>query len=186
MNTSNKLSLLFFVALFIAQSSLYMGCIKKDDTPNNEQELITTLVLVMTNTTNAADIRTFAFKDTDGDGGNEPTIDNINLPANTTYSVAVSILDESKTPADDITTEIAEEKNDHQLFFVPSTGLNLTNTYQDADDNNLPIGLSTRFATGAISTGILSVTLKHQPDIKDNNINTGETDVQVNFSVSIQ
>lgn len=186
MNTSNKLYLLLFAVLLIVQSSLYMGCTKKDNNQDSEQELITTLALVMTNTTNAADIRTFAFRDADGNGGNEPTIDNINLPANAVYDVAVSILDESKIPADDITTKIAQRKNDHQLFFVPSVGLNLTNTYQDTDDNNLPIGLSTRFTTGSVSTGILSVTLKHQPSIKNNNIATGETDIQVNFSVDIQ
>jgi hypothetical protein len=96
------------------------------------------------------------------------------LAANEVYNVAIEVLDESKTPADNITAEIAEEKNDHQFFFVPSVGLNLTNTYQDADDNNLPVGLATKFATGATSTGILTVTLKHQPDTKDNNIATAK------------
>ncbi|MBK9461274.1 MAG: hypothetical protein IPN94_18040 [Sphingobacteriales bacterium] len=46
--------------------------------------------------------------------------------------------------------------------------------------------MATKFATGAVSTGILTVTLKHQPGTKDNNIATGETDVQVNFSTVIQ
>lgn len=185
MIVSKKLSVLFFVA-FVAQSSLYTSCTKKDDTPDEEQELITTLKIVATNSTNPSDVRTFMFKDTDGAGGNEPSIDNIALAANEVYNVAIEVLDESKTPADNITAEIAEEKNDHQFFFVPSVGLNLTNTYQDADDNNLPVGLATKFATGATSTGILTVTLKHQPGTKDNNIATGETDVQVNFSTVIQ
>ena len=185
MIVSKKLSVLFFVA-FVAQSSLYTSCTKKDDTPDEEQELITTLKIVATNSTNAADVRTFVFKDTDGAGGNEPSIDNIALAANEVYNVAIEVLDESKTPAENITAEIAEEKNDHQLFFVPSVGLNLTNTYQDADDNNLPVGLATKFTTGAVSTGILTVTLKHQPGTKNNNIATGETDVQVNFSTVIQ
>ena len=185
MTVSKKLSALFFVA-FIAQCSLYTSCTEKDTDPDEEQELITTLKIVATNSTNAADVRTFVFKDTDGAGGNEPSIDNIALAANEVYNVAIEVLDESKVPAENITAEIAAEKNDHQLFFVPSVGLNLTNTYQDADDNNLPVGLATKFTTGAVSTGILTVTLKHQPDTKDNNIATGETDVQVNFSTVIQ
>lgn len=185
MTVSKKLSVLFFVA-FVAQCSLYTSCTKKDDTPDEEQELITTLKIVATNITNAADVRTFMFKDLDGAGGNEPTIDNIALPANAVYNVAIEVLDESKTPAESITAEIAAEKNDHQFFFVPSAGLNLTNSYQDVDDNSLPVGLATRFTTGTTSTGVLSVTLKHQPGIKNNNINTGETDIQVNFSTVVQ
>jgi hypothetical protein len=84
MIVSKKLSVLFFVA-FVAQSSLYTSCTKKDDTPDEEQELITTLKIVATNSTNAADVRTFVFKDTDGAGGNEPSIDNVLLWLPTRY-----------------------------------------------------------------------------------------------------
>lgn len=185
MTVSKKLSVLFFVA-FVAQCSLYTSCTKKDANPDEEQELITTLKIVATNSTNTADVRTFMFKDIDGAGGNEPTIDNVSLAANAVYNVTIEVLDESKIPAENITADIATKKNDHQFFFVSSVGLNLTNTYQDADDNNLPVGLITKFATGAVSTGILTVTLKHQPGTKNNNIATGETDVQVNFSTVIQ
>lgn len=180
-----------FAALWVAMlwllvAGAYSACRNEDDQHDqDENELITTLRLTATNAANAADVRTFSFADTDGDGGNPPTIDTIVLAANAVYEVSISVLDESKTPAVDISAEIAAKKNEHQFFFTPSNGLNLSNTYQDTDDNNLPVGLQTRFTTTAPSSGTLSVTLKHQPDTKNNNIATGSTDIMVDFPTRI-
>jgi putative methionine-R-sulfoxide reductase with GAF domain len=55
------------------------------------------------------------------------------LLVNTTYSRAVSFLNESVTPVDDITVEVKEEGLEHQLFFRLRKQLSLY--LCDADGN---------------------------------------------------
>lgn len=170
--------------LFLTAGAL-TGCKNDDEAPPiNEEELITTITLRLTET-GTANVVTAAFQDVDGPGGNAPTVTDIVLKPNTVYQTAVTVLDESKTPAADITEEIKEEAEDHQFFYAP-TAVNLTVAYADQDGNNLPVGLQTTFTTGAASTGQLRVTLKHQPGIKNNNIATGETDVEVTFNARVE
>lgn len=83
---------------------------EKDTDPDEEQELITTLKIVATNSTNPSDVRTFMFKDLDGAGGNEPTINNVSLAANKVYNVAIEVLDKSKVPAENITANSHRKK----------------------------------------------------------------------------
>ena len=142
------LSLITFIALISTQ----VAC-KKDKpldptnpAPNNPAELITTLKLIFTDSANTSSVNTFVFKDADGDGGNAPTqFDTIQLNANSTYYVSVLLLNESVSPADTISNEVAEEANEHQFFFHYN-GVNISLTYLDADTNTppLPLGLSTK------------------------------------------
>jgi hypothetical protein len=60
-------------------------------------------------------------RDLDGDGPNAPVVTvSGDLLVNTTYTGSVSFLNESITPADDITLELKEVED--QLFFSGSTG----------------------------------------------------------------
>jgi hypothetical protein len=130
---------------------------------------------------------TATFRDPDGEGGNAPVkFDEIVLKPNAVYNTTITLLDESKTPAEDITEEIEEEADDHQFFYTPTAGLNVTIAYEDKDSKQLPLGLKTKMTTGAASTGKLKVTLKHQAGTKNNNINTGETDVELDFTTKVQ
>jgi hypothetical protein len=176
--------------LFVLACGMLMSCDKDDDTndaPVNESELITTVTLTMreAGTTNTV---TATFRDPDGEGGNPPTqFDEIVLKPNTVYNTTITVLDESKTPAEDITKEIEEEEEeDHQFFFTPTAALNVSVAYNDTDDNNLPVGLEAIITTGTASTGSLKVILKHQVGTKNNNIATGETDVELNFTTKVQ
>jgi hypothetical protein len=172
--------------LFLA-AGLLSGCDKdEDEQPTNEGELITTVTLTMqeVGTTNTV---TATFRDPDGEGGNAPTkFDEIVLKPNAVYNTTITLLDESKTPAENISEEVEEEADDHQFFYTPTTGLNVTVAYDDKDSKNLPVGLKTKTTTGAASTGKLKVTLKHQPGTKNNNIATGETDVELDFTTKVQ
>jgi type 1 fimbria pilin len=131
---------------------------------------------------------TFSFKDLDGEGGNAPSqFDPIVLGLNKTYSGKVKFLNESVSPADDITAEILAEADDHQLYFTPSTS-NLSVSIIDKDTKNLPLGLSTSWTTTAAAIGTLNVTLKHKPGVKAANdpVSKGETDVSLDFQLTIK
>ncbi|MFB9863103.1 hypothetical protein [Rufibacter immobilis] len=178
-----SLAILFAATVFMTSS-----CSNDEDPlPENEEELITTLKLTMVPQGGGTTV-TASYRDLDGDGGANPVITGAQLAANKTYEVTVQVLDESKSPAEDITEEVKEEGHEHQFFYVPSPGLNLTVTSTDKDSNNLPVGITTRMVTTATSSGTLQVILKHQPGLKNANstMNTGETDVEVIFPVQIQ
>lgn len=175
--------------------------------PTNTEEVITTMKLYFTDSaTNVTSI--FAFEDADGDGGNAGIFLGANqsdsvftLSANTTYFMEIFLLDKTKNPVDTISNEVEEEGNDHMFFFNASTpsgspftttlsGSNIKIIYTDLDTGTPArgIGLNTRVRTYA-STGTsknpFTVTLKHQPGVKDGTFSVGETDVEIPFKVKV-
>ncbi len=154
--------------------------------PVNEEELITTV------TVNYGGNSTMTFRDIDGPGGDDPVITGATLQADTTYRLTTSFLNESATPAEDITAEVEEEGAEHQVFYR-TTGFDAEFTYEDADSLQQPLGLVVDFVTGEAGTGELEVTLRHQPNkgaagVAGGDIANagGETDVQVTFPVTIE
>ncbi|MCR9066536.1 MAG: hypothetical protein NXI00_21360 [Cytophagales bacterium] len=169
----------------------FFSCEKEDPVIPNEEELITTLVYTLT-PDGGGDPVTFSFTDLDGDGGNAPVVVTEVLASNTTYSGELSLLNESVSPAEDISDEVSEESLEHQ-FFYSFTGADLSVTYNDSDANGNPIGLKTKVITGNASNGQITITLKHEPDksasgVSDGQIANagGETDIEVTFNVEIQ
>ncbi len=171
---------------------LFTACGNDDDGPEpvNEEEEITTVVLTFTPATASGTGTpiTFRWQDLDGDGGNAPVITNPALAANTGYALTVRFLNENENPAEEVTEEIEEEDDEHQVFFVVNPAALMTITYADSDDDNNPVGLINTALTGAAGTGTLRVVLKHQPDIKSatTTINDGETDIDVTFNLRVQ
>lgn len=183
----NQFYLISTILFFFVNILIFSGC-KEEEIPEekNEEELITTLILTFENTI-SGEIRSFAFRDTDGPGGNDPVnFDTIRLDDNTAYHLEVSLLNESISPADEITTEVEAEGVDHQLFYGISAGLNLYVSYDDEDANGDPVGIHTMAVTTDPSMGNTTITLKHQPNMKDGNIMTGDTDVEVIFVTEIE
>ena len=179
----------FRSALMLLTVSLVFNACKKDDTPApvNEEELITTLQVTLTESTSGS-VQTFIFRDPDGEGGSGPTeFDEIVLEAGKTYTCSLDVLNESETPAESITEEIEEESADHQFYFTPS-GANITVSNLDTDTNGLPLGLNSTWTTGAASSGTIAITLKHKPGIKAGGdaITVGDTDIEVTFNAEIQ
>ena len=103
----------------------------------------------------------------------------------------------------DIVAEIAEEADEHQIFFAftndafsnPMGDGNIDNAsdainYNDEDANGNPLGLNTTWTTGAtaISNGNFTVRLQHQPDLKTatSGANDGETDFEIDFVLNIE
>lgn len=174
----------------------------------DEGEVITTVVLSFTPTTGGS-AQVFEFNDPDGDGGEAPTVDNVLLPVGS-YTMDVSFENRLESPAENITEEIEDESDEHQLFFTGSAvngdtsdnvGAPLEHAYADEDGDGNPIGLiNTIDAT--VGTGELTVTLRHLPPIGGAPAKTGDlaqqvrdgmlasiggsSDVQVNFSISVE
>ena len=163
---------------------------ENDDDPIlvNEEELITTVTLTLTPQGGGTNV-VLESKDLDGDGPNAPLITiSGNLSPNTTYAGSVVFLNETESPAEDITAEVSAEGAAHQLFFSNTNSL-ATITYNDQDVNGDPIGLAITLVTTATATGNLTITLRHEPnknatDVSNGDITNagGETDVAVTFA----
>lgn len=167
---------------------LLTGCSDKADEPEpaDENELITTINLKFTEQ-GTTTVQTFSWQDKDGDGGQAPTkFDKIVLKPNKTYDLAVELLDESKTPAEDITKEVEEESDEHLFVFTTNPATLATYAYGDKDVNNLPVGLNGTLKTAAAGTGKLRVQLRHQANTKDGTPTPGSNDVDVNFDLTVQ
>lgn len=201
-------SSLFLGSLSLALVAALAGCEDDHGHSHNENEVITSVVLTFTPAGGGAAI-TATFDDPDGDGGAAPTVDPINLVAGTTYNTTVRFENRLETPAEDITVEVSDESDEHQIFFT-GTAVNgpasaqaaapLTHTYSDTDANGLPVGLSNSFAARA-GSGQLQVTLRHLPEMNGQAVKTdatsttvkdagfaglgGSTDAQVTFMVTV-
>lgn len=161
--------------------------------PVNEEEVITTVQAVFTPVGDGTAV-TLTSRDPDGDGPLAPVVTTSGVfSRGRTYNGTVSFFNELVTPTDNITSEIFQEADEHQLFF--GLGTNLGNiTYSDEDNNGNPVGLFVDFnTTSEAATGNLTITLIHEPNktaagvAQGNNANAGgNTDAQVNFPIVIQ
>ena len=194
---SNYLKLLSF--LFLATLLLLSSCDDDDDPDSvNPEEEITTLILEFTIPGATTPTVTATWRDLDGDGGQDPVIDDITLSADTTYQLQITLLNENEEvnlldKEYNVTIEVLDEADEHQFFFDPSSNLNLQIDYADEDENGDPIGQNNGAATGNPSTGTLDVVLRHELDkdatgVSDGDITNagGDTDISVTFDVSIE
>lgn len=183
MKTMKNIS--FYTLLSIAM----IGCSDDDSAPEviNDEELITTVILTLTQ--ESGDQVVLTTVDLDGDGPDEPETTVVgNFAENTQYTGAVQFLNETEDPAEDITEEVEEEADEHQVFYTTSEGLNITTTYLDFDDNDNPLGVNITLETGEASSGSLTVTLRHEPVKPNDGLESagGETDITTSFDVTIE
>jgi hypothetical protein len=181
------------VTIAIAFAVLMLNACKKEETtvapPDPENEVITTVKLVAINVADTTEIVTGQWKDiTPNDGNPDVSQARLVLKKNAIYKVSATFLDETKSPAADITTEITERANYHLVCYAPAAGLALTVVRTDYDNNTpkLELGLKTTFTTGGITNGNLQVSLHHQPTGKNGtDCSIGSSDAEVNFSINI-
>ncbi len=170
------------------------SCSNDDDsvTPVNENEVITTITATFTPQAGGSAI-VLTSRDLDGDGPNAPVVTvSGNFAAGGAYKGAVTFLNELVSPAEDITQEVHEESDQHQVFFQQN-GLG-TFAYADTDVNGHPVGLAfTYTAAAAPANGTLILTLRHQPDKSGQGVPTGDithaggsTDAEVSFPVLVE
>lgn len=175
-------------------SLLTLSC-SSDDDPIlvNEEEVITTLRLTLTPQAGDTEV-VFLTQDLDGDGPNAPvTTVSSPLAASTTYIGSIELLNELEDPAENITLEVEEEDEDHQLFYTLSGNGNVSISYTDQDSNGNPVGLNIILDSGDPSTNSLTVTLRHELNksasgVSDGDITNagGETDIQTTFNFTVE
>ena len=152
--------------------------------------------------------RSFTWSEVTG----EPVIDDIVLQDATAYSLALEFLNEFEAEVENITPEIADEDDEHQIFFTgsavtgPATTDNanavVEHAYRDEDVNGLPIGLDNDITAIEAGSGDFTVTMRHMPLQNGNTIKTasaasdvasdgfsaigGDNDVQITFSLTVE
>jgi hypothetical protein len=186
-----------FYVLAIAATLTFASCNNDDDTPEpvNEEELITTVTAIYTPEGGGTAI-TLQYKDLDGDGGNAAVV-TVSAPfaKNKTYNGVLTFKNEAANPAEDITPEIVEEGDEHQVFYQKTGTLNAF-TYGTAasnlDKNGKPVGLQSVFVTTGAATGKLTITLRHEPNKSASNVSAGDitnaggsTDAEVTFDITV-
>ncbi|MFW6257273.1 MAG: hypothetical protein ACOC11_00685 [Prolixibacteraceae bacterium] len=179
-----------FISFIFLWGIIFSACEKEDPVIPNQEELITTIEYVLIPEDEGETVE-LKYRDLDGDGGNEPVISGEILKAGTTYSGTIALLNETETPAENVTQEVQNEALAHQFFF--SSTADLTVQYNDSDANGNPVGLQTVLTAGEPGSGILTIVLRHEPDkfaagVPEGDITNagGETDVEVQFDVAIQ
>lgn len=184
-----------FLTIVAIAGLTFNSCSSDDDAPVpvNEEEIITTVIASFTPQGGGTTV-TLTSQDLDGDGPDAP-IQVVSGPfvSGTVYNGSVQFLNELETPAENITEEIEEEDDEHQVFFSV-TGDVGTFSYIDSDADGNPLGLAFTFTTddtAAVLNGVMTITLRHEPNksatgVSDGDITNagGETDVEVSFDVT--
>jgi hypothetical protein len=183
-----------FLSMMAIAALTFNSCSNDDDAPEpvNEEEVITTVIVTLTPQGSGSTV-TLTSQDLDGDGPNAPVVTVTGpLNNNSVYNGSVQFLNELENPVEDITEEVAEEDDEHQVFFSVTGGVG-TITYTDSDANGNPLGLAFTLSTSATATnGIMTVTLRHEPNkdaagVSEGDITNagGETDIEVSFNVVV-
>lgn len=179
----------FFKYALLASTLIFASCSDDDDNtpdPVNEEEVITTLTVTLDS---GSDTVVMQYQDLDGDGPDAATVTvSGSLTANTVYDGSIVLLNETESPAENVTEEIEEEDDEHQFFYTVGTGLDVTTAYEDMDENGNPVGLSFTLTTGAGSSGTLTFTLRHEPMKPNTGLDDagGSTDIEKSFDLVVQ
>ena len=169
----NKLSL-SLLALLAAVGCSDVEDHDHDHDHHHDHGIPTTIILNFT-PNGAAEAMAFTWADPENDGN--PSIDSIVLThddtAPVTYDLSIEIWNELEAEPEDVTPEIIDEGDIHQLFFTgsavqgPATGEQaaavLSHAYNDEDKNGLPVGIENTATTLGAGTGEFTVTLRHLP-----------------------
>ena len=174
---------------------LYFSCSDDDDNsipePVNEEEVITTMTITLV-ASDQSGVVVLQTQDLDGDGGEEPVVTVSGSISNmTSYIGSIQWLNEMEDEPEDITVEVLEEADEHQVFFGIGEGLPIQVVYADEDSNGYPVGVNFILApteAGVTGSGPLTVTLIHEPTKPNDGLDSagGSIDIQTTFDLVVE
>lgn len=139
----------------------------------------------------------------------DPVIEELSLAFGESYGLSVRFFNDLVDPAEELTSEVEEAGDEHQIFFTglvrgPATGDVqglIEHSYTDEDSSGLPVGLENLAIGNDIGQGELILTLRHMPPVGDEPAKVaglaelladqgfvalpGDNDVQVSFPVEV-
>ena len=194
------IALLTFILIF--------ACSKDEDPkPANEEEVITLVTLEVTRVGSSSPIKyNFEVEGHDhGDEDHEEEDDDdhddhdgehteIELEANSTYNVSMFIYnDTDPNNIENITLEIIEEKDEHQIFYAITdelSGFSIASASDDTKDSNGdPLFIKTTWTTTGETSGDVVGYLIHEPTSKTGSTRNdfgGATDFEIEFEVHVE
>ena len=109
----------------------------------------------------------------------------------TSYIGSIQWLNEMEDEPEDVTVEILEEADEHQVFFGIGEGLPIQVVYADEDSNGYPVGVNFILApteAGVTGSGPLTVTLVHEPTKPNDGLDSagGSIDIQTTFDLVVE
>ena len=177
----NFLKKLNFKLLLLVLVTFY-SCSKDDPDAINEQEFISNVIIVVESSDGSTQTIDWDLS--------EMNSETINLKVNANHNVGLSFLNSSDpTDVDDVTLEIIDEKDEHQVFFeFADVSVNVTSASNDTKDGTRGVLLNSVWNPTSTGSGIVRVYLIHQPT----NFNAttregfgGFNDVAIDLPVSI-
>ena len=132
---------------------------------------------------------TLQTQDLDGDGPNAPDITvSGNLKSGVLYNGAIVLLNETESPAENVTMEIEEEDKEHQFFYTAGSGLDITTEYLNFDSDGNPLGTKFSLIARSAGSGLLTFTLRHEPKKPNSGLEDagGGTDIEASFNVTVE
>ena len=181
----------FFKYALLASTLIFASCSKDEPLPApvNQEEVITTLTVMLETSFGGSDTVVMQYQDLDGDGPDAATV-TVSRPLsnNTAYDASIVLLNETEDPAENINEEIQEEDLDHQFFYTVGSGLDVTTEYNSFDSAGNPLGLDFYLVTAGASSGGLTFTLRHEPNKPNTGLENagGETDIEVTFDITVE
>ena len=192
-NLKYYLNTILFLTLIISCSkdSITVAADESAEVPDEveEQEVITTMTITLTPTSGSTAVVTLQTQDLDGDGPNAPEVTvSGNLTAGVVYSGDMEWLNELVSPAEVVTEEIEEKDLEHQVFYTPAGGLDVTVEYANNDSAGNPLGTEFTLTANTASSGSLTFTLVHEPTKPNTGLEDagGEIDIETAFNITIE
>lgn len=179
------LSLNRLAALLIVLSVVVFAGCSDDPESTNEEEVVTTVNVVLTPA--EGDAVTLSWDDANLDA----IVDETEITATgslltgESYSAVIQLLNKSADPDTDVTEEVEEEAEDH-IFCFTVTDVNIAISNLNEDSNGLPLGITSTWTTTTPGSGTVTVVLRHQPGVKTGDCpGAGDTDVSITFPVTV-